>query len=104
MDINNWLKNHPVGNNYGAPIGDRGCTGDPDAPYKFHLQKLDMVCSCYDRSGTYWGAPSNNFGHMFGFMCEHDEDGLVYGFVRAENRAAAKRLTRDTYPNATFYR
>lgn len=41
---------------------------------------------------------------LWGFMCEDDEDGLVYGFVDGVGRGGAKYSILDDYPNARFYR
>lgn len=100
MNINNWLRDHPTGSEYGAAIGDRGDRGDPDRAYKFYLQHIDLDEGAYDRAYTYWGLPRN----LWGFMCFDDEDGRVRGFVRASNRAMAKAAVLDEYPNARFYR
>lgn len=103
MDINKWLANHPTGSKYGASMGDSGERGDPDRAYKFYLQQIDFVDGDYDRAGTYWGG-GRGTEPLYGFMCEDDEDGLVYGFVRAWNRGRAKDKVLDDYPNARFYR
>lgn len=107
MDINNWLALNPTcgkyDGKYGAQIGDRGKPGDPNRAYKFHLQKITPVDGDYDRAGTYWGF-GGKAEPLWGYMCEDDEDGLVYGFVRARFRGDAKSDVRKTYPNARFYR
>ena len=100
MNINEWLKNHPVCAKYGAPLGDRGELGDPDYPYKFYLQRIRMVDGDYDSAGTYWGGGGEP---LWGYMGEDDQL-LVRGFVRASSRVIAKELVLDEYPNATFYR
>jgi hypothetical protein len=103
MDINKWLKNHPVYRKYGAPLGDRGEQGDPDRSYKFYLQRIRMVGGDYDPAGTYWGG-GRSTPPLYGFMVDDDEDGLVRGFVRATSRDGAKSVIHEEYPNARFYR
>lgn len=99
MNINKWLKDNPVPCKYGAPFGDRGEEGIKDYPYKFHLQRIRMRCLVYDLSGTYWG----HGVPLYGYMGEDDQL-LVRGFVRAENRDDAKKEIIEKYPNAMFYR
>lgn len=100
MNINQWLKNHPVSCKYGAPLGDNGERGDPDYPYKFYLQRIRMVDGDYDSAGTYWGMGREP---LFGYMCL-DGNTFIRGFVRAKNRAEAKIKINEEYPNARFYR
>jgi len=102
MNINKWLKNHPVSCKYGAPLGDSGERGDPDYPYKFYLQRIRFVDGDYDPAGTYWGGGCGT-QPLWGYMAEDDE-ALVRGFVRAKNRALAKIKINEEYPNARFFR
>ena len=102
MNINEWLKNHPVSCKYGAPLGDMGVRGDPDSPYKFYLQRIRMVDGDYDPAGTYWGG-GRGTETLWGYMGEDDEV-LVRGFVRAWGRGSAKEEILDEYPNARFFR
>ena len=101
MNINKWLKDHPVDCRRGAPLGDRGDRG-PDN-YKFHLQRIIFVGGDYDKAGTYWGGGPGT-EPLYGFMCYDDEDGVVRGFVRAKNRADAEEEVKSEYPNARFYK
>lgn len=100
MNINEWLKNHPVSCKYGAPLGDEGEPGYPYNPYKFYLQRIRMVDGDYDPAGTYWGG---GVEPLWGYMAESDPL-LIRGFVRASSRGSAKEQILETYPNATFYR
>lgn len=101
LDINKWLKEHPVDCSRGAPMGDRGDEGPRDDKYKFHLQKIDLRQG-YDPAGTYWGG--NYVSDLYGYM-GYSEDGVqVRGFVRAAFRTHAKAQVRADYPNARFYR
>ena len=100
MNINKWLKNHPVSCKYGAPLGDSGERGDPDYPYKFYLQRIRRVDGDYDPAGTYWGGSGEP---LWGFMGEDDQL-LVRGFVRAYTRSAAKIYVSKQYPNVRFFR
>ena len=103
MNINKWLREHPVEGKWGAPKGDRGDRGPRDDNYKFHLQRIIFVGGDYDKAGTYWGG-GRGTEPLYGFMCYDDEDGLVRGFVRAKNRANAKEEVKSEYSNARFYR
>ena len=103
MNINKWLREHPVEGKWGAPKGDRGDRGPRDDNYKFHLQRIIFVDGDYDKAGTYWGG-GRGTEPLYGFMCCDDEDGLVRGFVRAWNRADAKTKVKSEYPNARFYK
>lgn len=100
MNINKWLKDHPVPCRYGAPFSDRGERGDPDHPYKFYLQRVQMRCLVYDPAGTYWGRGTEP---LYGFMGE-DDNKIVRGFVRARSHDDAKSKVRMQYPKARFYR
>ena len=102
MNINQWLRDHPVSCKYGAPLGDRGERGDPDYPYKFYLQRIRMVDGDYDLAGTYWGGGRGTMP-LWGYMGEDDQL-LVRGFVRATNRVSAKQRVLAEYPNARFFR
>lgn len=102
MNINQWLKNHPISCKYGAPFGDAGEKGVWDYPYKFYLQRIRMVDGDYDLAGTYWGGGRGTMP-LWGYMGEDDEV-LVRGFVRAKDRTSAKAYIREYYPNARFYK
>ena len=43
MNINRWLKTHPVDCSRGAPLGDSGQEGRTKYPYQFYLQRIRMV-------------------------------------------------------------
>ena len=103
MNINKWLREHPVEGKWGAPKGDRGDRGPRDDNYKFHLQRIIFVDGDYDKAGTYWGG-GRGTDPLYGYM-GYDEDGrMVRGFVRAKNRAKAKEEVKSEYPNARFYK
>lgn len=103
IDVNKWLKEHPVACEHGAPLGDKGDKGPPLDNYRFSLQKLIVVDLCYDLAGTYWGSNDRRWGSMYGYM-GYTEDGiLVRGFERAHSRADAKEDIRMNYPKARFY-
>lgn len=100
IDVNKWLRDHPVECAFGAPLGDRGDKGPMLDNYRFSLQKLKMVDSCYDLAGTYWGRGAP----LYGFMGYTDDGFMVRGFTRANSRTEAKQQVRDFYPKARFYR
>ena len=102
MNINQYMKNNPRPCSRGAPMGDSPWRGASDGQYKFHMQLLHFTDGCYALDGTYWGAPANVY-------CAWDDDpegqdNQVRTFVRACSRSVAKRMIRDEYPNARFYR
>ncbi len=100
MDINKWLKTHPVYYNHGAPLGDSGQEGCKNYPYMFYLQRIAMFDYDYDAAGTYWGKGKEP---LFGYM-DGDHELSVRDFVRAKNRSEAKLKIRKKYPNARFFR
>lgn len=53
MNINEWLRNHPVDCSRGAPLGDSGQEGRTTYPYQFYLQRIKMIDHDYDSAGTY---------------------------------------------------
>lgn len=89
---------------YGADMGRRNTVAEPDAEIKFHLYKMPMsACGCYDSGGAYWGAGS----HTTGWMYHAYGDGPLWqnaAFVRAKTRDEAKRLVKELFKNAKFYR
>ena len=100
IDVNKWLREHPVACEHGAPLGDKGDKGPPLDNYRFSLQKLVKVDICYDLAGTYWGQGLP----LYGYMGYSEEQGFgVRGFVRANSRAEAKQLIKTAYPKARFY-
>lgn len=88
----------------GASMGRRNTVEEPEAEIKFHLYKMPMsACGCYDSGGAYWGAGD----HKIGWMYHAYGDGPLWFnqvFVRAKSREEAKRLVREHFKNARFYR
>jgi len=83
---------------------------------KLQMEHVRFVDQCYDYGGAYWGGPANLW-HAEGWMdslpkapphgVAHDEDGdkcFVRVFVRAPDRATAKKQIRERFPNVRFYR
>lgn len=110
ININAELKARPRSSKYGAPMGAPEWRGDPDYAYKFALQRLKFVDYCYSLDGTYWGGPANLYCAWW-----HQPEGSAHEtpegpeddvrmFVRASSRQEAKRLVREEYPNAKFFR
>lgn len=91
----------------GAPMGRMGQRGDPNSPYKVHLQKMRMVDGDYDQGGAYWGSGSWDTGWMYQaystFEDEYGQDEIEM-FIRARGREDAKAKVLEEYPNATFFR
>ena len=85
----------PVHSPYGAPMGRRGSTDlDTSAPLALH--RVPVNSQGYDSGGAYWGVGAPLYEVI-------DQDGEGF-FVRAANRADAKALVRNQYPDARFVR
>lgn len=96
-----------VHSRYGAPMGRSESKGDPGAPYKFRVYRVNLNSGGYDDGGAYWG-------HGAPLYCAEawqvwdESDGTDYGnarqFMRAKDREAAKAIVREQYPNSKFFR
>lgn len=100
MNINERLRKDVACSKHGQAWGRRSWRGDPERAYKFHLQHVKFEDGCYDLGGAYWGSPAN----LYCAWVDDPEDGEVRMFVRAASHEKAKRLVREAYPNARFYR
>lgn len=74
----------------GAPHGRPDTMENPEA-VGCRCYRLRFEDGCYDRGGAYWGAPENVYRIV-------DSEGDVELYVRAANRAAAKKKVNDRYP------
>lgn len=84
-----------VSSPYGAPMGRRGATDlDTSAPLALH--RVPVNSQGYDRGGAYWGVGAPLYEVL-------DRGGEGF-FLRAENRADAKALVINQYPDARFFR
>lgn len=102
-----------VNSRYGAPMGRRGCNGDPDQAWKFCLRRIRLDDGGYDPGGAYWGIGESLYwagaepaepmfpGETVKSVSDLEPPEL---FFRASDRERAKAHVRDLYPNATFYR
>lgn len=83
---------------YGADMGRREQHADNKAePIKLRLARVPLDAGGYDSGGAYWGVGQPLY-------CAWDEETELQIFFRASNREAAKRVARETYPNARLYR
>ena len=91
----------------GAAMGRGAChADDKKKPVKLTLRKVALHQG-YDSNGTYFGQPMwdhirNRWdcGLLYWYA---DESGEIDNCIRAQNRADAKRVVRETYPQARFY-
>lgn len=84
----------------GAALGRTAILGIPKVmAVKLTLQRIQLDGGGYDRNGTYFGTGSPLY-----WYAADDEAGEVDAVVRANGREDAKRIIRDQYPNARFYR
>ena len=102
-NINKILAEEISCSKYGAQMGRRDDTGDPDRAYKFHLQRVRFVEGDYDAGGAYWGG-GLGVPPLFCAWCEDEKGGRVRTFIRAKHSAEAKNKVLKIYPNATFYK
>ena len=88
-----------VHNRYGAPVGrpEAGRWLDKATPLRLALRRVRINRSGYDDGGAYWGLGPPLYW-------TGDEDGTVSRYLRAPDRAAAKRQIMTWYPAARFYR
>lgn len=89
---------------YGAYMGRSNWMDEAGEEIKFNLYRMPMsACGCYDKGGAYWGAGS----HTSGWMYHAYGDGPLWfnqAFVRAKTREEAKKLVKELFPKAKFYR
>ena len=64
-------------------------------PMKFILQRVKLDRAGYTSLGRYYGVGMP----LYWFSSDHGE-----GYLRAAGRAEAKRIIRQQYPKAKFYR
>lgn len=79
----------------GAALGRPGLRCTPAS--RLYLRRVRVDQGGYDALGTYWGigAPL--------WWCA-DDDGEVDFVLRAADRARAKDIVREQYPDARFWR
>ena len=63
-----------------------------------HLQRVRFIDGDYDLGGAYWGGGGEPL------FCAWAEDIEARVFVRAKDRALAKRAVKEYFPNAKFFR
>ncbi len=110
----------PNGATYGIDSnGNRICTGSQAGrrnllpfqfmgtnaePIKLQMERLRWVSYDYDMGGAYWGRTKGDFI----FCAWKDASDSIKNdarvFVRATSRKMAKRLVREHFPKAKFYR
>jgi hypothetical protein len=82
----------------GADMGRRSYyPKNPRDSVRLHLNRVRLDNGGYDSGGAYWGIGTPLY-------CAESDDSEIRFFLRAEDRAAAKREILSRLPNATFYR
>lgn len=79
----------------GAPMGRHGKAQDCQG--KVSLRRIPLDSGGYDPGGAYWG-----LGQPLYWV--GDESGALDDFLRARDRADAKRQILEDWPDARFYR
>lgn len=83
---------------YGAPMGRSSSDGSTET-IKFRLERMRLTQG-YDNGGAYWGEGPPSMWYAVG-----EDSELVHEFfTRASNREEAKKLVKERFPNAVFYR
>lgn len=93
MNINVWLKGHPVNRSRGAPMG--AGHGRP-SDQVFYCQRV-ILQEGYALDGTYWGIGMRLY-------CLFDKDLEVMQYVRAPDARYARFIFRKIYGELTFKR
>lgn len=88
---------------YGAPMGrpsadPRKWNILPDTHFRMYLQRVPLDSGGYDRGGAYWGLGAP----LYYFEYEGLSD--ISGYIRAGSRESAKKIIREEYPHAKFFR
>jgi hypothetical protein len=92
------MKLEKADSKYGAQMGrPNRLPDDLKAPIKLRLKALRLFDAAYDAGGAYWGATPGT-----GIFWAYNSKENVQVFVRAKNRAAAKREVTELLPKATF--
>jgi hypothetical protein len=102
MNINNYLRERPGYNQYGAFMGRPDTR--PQGVCRLYLQRVRINTQGYDAGGAYWGC-SLPLWCAFG----EDKDRQVFVFVRAPDRESAKAIIQGDHSNGretfiTFFR
>lgn len=92
------------------PRGWGGTYGNSDFSGKLLLTRVRLDRGGYDEYGRYYGRDGyDKYGRYYGtplwkFENEEFGDEAILHYIRAVDRAEAKRLAREMYPKARFYR
>lgn len=82
----------------GAALGRPGVSDAPrDAAFKLVLRRVRIDSGGYDPNGTYFGIGRPIYWYA-------NDEGTIDGTTRADDRAHARRIVLERYPNARFYR
>lgn len=96
-----------VSSKYGAPMGRKSddlaglIVTETDSP--FRLQRVRINSGGYDSGGAYWGLGAPLYWWSVE-ITESDSRDECSGFMRARDRAVAKKEIRDLHPAARFFR
>jgi hypothetical protein len=104
MDINKILRANMRNCSRGAPMGDSNFR---DTESRLYLQAIRFVEGDYAPDATYWGGGFGSKRLYCAFNGEDADFAPAMGariYVRAKNRAEAKREISEMYPDAKFYR
>lgn len=82
---------------FGAPMGRWEKKGEPTEGTRFYLRRIRLDNGGYDSGGAYWGVGAPLYGY-------ESQDGEVYGYLRAEDREAAKWKVERKYAGARFFK
>lgn len=77
---------------YGAPMGRRDSHPGNEPEARVRVYRVRFVDGDYDRGGAYWGGGTPLY-------CATDDMGFVR-WIRASDRAAAKAIVREEFPEA----
>ena len=72
-------------------------TASSDLNEQVWLTRVRLNRQGYTSNGSYWGVGAPLFAY-------ESEDGSAYGYLRAADRADAKRKLREMYPRAKISR
>lgn len=100
MDINQRLKEASGVSQRGAQMGrpNWGLSEHRKRPMMMYVQRIKLIGD-YDLGGAYWG------GHPSPpLFCAWAEDLDARVFVRAKTRDEAKKLVKESFINAKFFR
>lgn len=88
--------NIDVSGRYGAPMGRRNTSGDPDHTGRLNLRRVPMIDGDYDGGGAYWGGGGTTL------YCAWSPDRSIVVYLRANGYRAAVASLREDYESAVI--